>query len=314
METRDTLLAVFMGIFVVLALASVVGAVLKWQISPFTPNPTLDNLNARLATWWWIALLLGLALWGGKPSVLGLFALVSLQCLREILPTAQKCHEDRRVFLWCFLFILPMQYLLVAREWYGLYSTVIPVYALLLMLLPAALNNETHQLFERVTKVQRGLMICVYFPSHLPALMTLTIPGYGSRNVLLLLFLVLVVQSSDVFQYVWGKLCGRHKLAPLISPSKTVEGLVGGVLSSTTLGASLWWITPFNVWQAGIIALLINIMGFCGGLVLSAIKRERGIKDWGNLIKGHGGMLDRMDSLSFAAPVFFHVVRYGWTV
>ena len=156
-------------------------------------------------------------------------------------------------------------------------------------------------------------MICVYCLSHLPALMTLAIPGYAGRNLLLLLFLMLVVQSSDVLQYLWGKLYGRRKLAPLISPSKTLEGLVGGILSSSALGASLWWITPFNLWQAGLIALLINVMGFFGGFVLSAIKRERGIKNWGNLVNGHGGLLDRVDSLSFAAPVFFHIVRYGWT-
>jgi phosphatidate cytidylyltransferase len=132
--------------------------------------------------------------------------------------------------------------------------------------------------------------------------------------VLLIAFLVLVVQSSDVLQYVWGKLLGRHKIAPLLSPSQTVEGLVGGVLSASLIGAALWWMTPFTLWQAGLIALVINLMGFFGGLVMSAIKRDRGVKDWGHMIEGHGGMMDRADSLVFAAPVFFHIVRYFWTV
>ena len=135
-------------------------------------------------------------------------------------------------------------------------------------------------------------------------MLTLAIPGYEGRNILLIVFLVLVVQSSDVLQYVWGKLFGKHKIAPDVSPSKTLEGLVG---------AALWWITPFTVWQAALMALAVNVMGFLGGLVMAAIKRDRGVKDWGHMIEGHGGMLDRLDSVVFAAPVFFHATRHWWT-
>jgi phosphatidate cytidylyltransferase len=156
-------------------------------------------------------------------------------------------------------------------------------------------------------------MISVFCVSHVPALLTLPIPGYTGRNLLLIFFLVLVVQSSDVLQYVWGKLLGRHKIAPLLSPSKTVEGFIGGVASASLIGAALWWITPFTWWQAGLLALVINLMGFLGGLVMSAIKRDRGVKDWGRMIEGHGGMLDRLDSVIFAAPIFFHMVRYWWS-
>ena len=154
--------------------------------------------------------------------------------------------------------------------------------------------------------------MCVYCISHVPALLTLDIPGYEGRNLLLIAFLVIVVQSSDVLQYVWGKLFGKHKIAPEVSPSKTVEGLVGGIASATMLGAALWWITPFNVWQAALMSLAICVMGFFGGLVMSAIKRDRGVKDWGEHIEGHGGMLDRLDSVVFAAPIFFHLTRYWW--
>ena len=139
------------------------------------------------------------------------------------------------------------------------------------------------------------------------------IPGYENRKLLLVAFFVLVVQASDVLQYVWGKLLGRHKIAPRLSPSKTVEGFAGGVVSATALGAALWWLTPFPPFHAALMALAITLMGFCGGLVMSAIKRDRGVKDWGWMISGHGGMLDRLDSVIFAAPVFFHLTRYWWT-
>ena len=130
------------------------------------------------------------------------------------------------------------------------------------------------------------------------------------ENAKLLFFLVVVVQLSDVFQYVWGKLIGRHPIAPAISPKKTWEGFLGGIVCAVLLGTSLWWITPFNPWQAALMSLAITLMGFAGGLVMSAVKRDRGVKDYGSLLEGHGGILDRVDSLLFAAPVFFHLTRF----
>jgi phosphatidate cytidylyltransferase len=156
-------------------------------------------------------------------------------------------------------------------------------------------------------------MVAVYCVSYAPALLLLHIPGYERSNALLLFYLLLVVQLSDVLQYVFGKLFGKTKLAPQVSPSKTVEGLIGGGLSATAVGCAMWWITPFNWWQSLIMAFVIVIMGFLGGLTLSAMKRSLGAKDWGVMIEGHGGMLDRLDSVSFAAPVFFHLTRYFYT-
>ena len=132
--------------------------------------------------------------------------------------------------------------------------------------------------------------------------------------VLLIAFFVVVVQLSDVLQYVWGKLAGHRPIAPTLSPSKTVEGFLGGVLSASAIGAGRWWMTPFGIGQAALMALAITLMGFVGGLVMSAIKRDRGIKDWGHVIAGHGGFIDRLDSVFFAAPIFFHLTRYFWAV
>jgi predicted CDP-diglyceride synthetase/phosphatidate cytidylyltransferase len=155
-----------------------------------------------------------------------------------------------------------------------------------------------------------GGVLCVCCLAYVPALLMLPI----KRPELLVVFLVLIAQVSDIFQYVWGKLLGRHRIAPKLSPSKTLEGLIGGILSASALGALLWRITPFNMWQAGLMALTIAILGFLGGLVMSAIKRHRGIKDWGALISGHGGMLDRVDSLCLSAPAFFHLTRHYFSV
>jgi phosphatidate cytidylyltransferase len=202
----------------------------------------------------------------------------------------------------------------IGYDWYGLYSIFIPVYVFLGLPIIAALRGDTTEYISRIAEVQWGLMVSVFCVSHAPALLTLHIPGYEGQNAMLIVFLIMVVQASDVLQYVWGKLVGEHKIAPSLSPSKTVEGFVGGVASATALGAALWWITPFTWWQAGLMALVVNLMGFCGGLVMSAIKRDRGVKDWGQMIEGHGGMLDRLDSVIFAAPVFFHLTRFWWAV
>jgi len=171
------------------------------------------------------------------------------------------------------------------------------------------MSGDTEQFLERVTKLQWGLMITVYCVSYVPALLLLQLPNYRD-NLLLVIYLLLVVQISDVLQYVFGKLFGKHKIAPLVSPSKTVEGFVGGGASAVAVGAALWWITPFTPLQAAGMAAVIVLAGFLGGLALSAVKRSLGAKDWGSMIEGHGGMLDRLDSVSFAAPVFFHLTRY----
>jgi len=313
MNLHDTLTTLFGGIFAALAVASAIGAILKFRLAPGAPSGVIDNLNARIKAWWMMIGLLAAALWFGKPGVIALFAFVSFQSLREYISITYTRRGDHRALLWSFFVLLPLQYYLIAIDWYGLFSILIPVYGFLLLPISASLGADATRFLERTAKVQWGLMICVYCLSHVPALLTLDIPGYAGLNPLLIVFLILVAQSSDVLQYVWGKLFGKHKVSPAISPSKTVEGLVGGVLSSTAVGAALWSITPFNPWQAALIALTINVLGFFGGFVLSAIKRDRGIKDWGSMIEGHGGMLDRVDSISFSAPIFFHIVRFWWS-
>jgi len=308
---RDTL-SLFAGIGVLLALASLIGFALKWR-SRGAASPVIDNLNARINAWWVMVGVLGGAFWLGHGAVILLFAAISFFALREFITLTPTRGGDYPALVAAFYCVLPVQYLLIAADWYGLFSIFIPVYVFLLLPILASLGGDTTGFLERAAKVQWGMMIAVFCISHVPALLTLDIPGFEGRNLLLIAWLVLVVQISDVLQYVCGKLLGKRKIAPRLSPSKTVEGFAGGVALATLVGASLFWITPFGFWQAALIALVVTLLGFFGGLVMSAIKRDRGVKDWGHMIEGHGGMLDRLDSVCFAAPIFFHVLRYGWT-
>jgi phosphatidate cytidylyltransferase len=306
------LLAVLAGIVGVLVVASAIGYALQ-RASSGAPNAVIENLNDRIQAWWVMVVLMGLALIGGKTGVTLLFGFCSFAALREFITLTDTRRADHWALAATFFIVLPLQYYLIWISWYGLYSIFIPVYAFLLLPIIAVLRGDTDHFLVRVAAVQWALMICVFCVSHVPALLSLEIPGYEGRNVLLIAFLVIVVQMSDVLQYVWGKLLGRTKIAPKLSPSKTVEGFVGGALSATAVGAALSWMTPFTPLQAALLSLVIVLMGFFGGLVMSAIKRDRGVKDWGNLIAGHGGFIDRLDSVVFSAPIFFHVVRYFWS-
>ena len=305
---------VFAGIVAVLLVASGIAYVLWRRRDRDAPSPGLENLNARLRAWWVMVGAAAIAFAFGRGGVILLFAFASFASLREFITLTYTRRADHTALALCFFVILPAQYYLVWIHWYGLYSIFIPVYAFLVLPITSALGQDSKRFLERTAKVQWGLMICVFCISHVPALLTLDIPGFRNRLPLLIVFLAIVVEGSDVLQYVWGKLFGRHKVAPTLSPSKTVEGLIGGIASATLLGALLYRITPFNPWQAALMAFLACLMGFLGGLVMSAIKRDRGVKDWGRMVAGHGGMLDRLDSLCFAAPIFFHLTRYYWGV
>ena len=311
---HSDLLTVIAGIGSVLIVASLVGFLLQRRLSPDGQNPTIENLNARIRAWWVMAIAISAAFLGGRTGVLILFALCSFAALREFMTLTNASRADHRSLAAVFFVVLPVQYYLVWSSWYGLFTIFIPVWVFLLLPIVSALSGNTRSFLVRVAEIQWALMICVYCVSHVPALLNLTIPGYEGRGVLLIAFLVVVVQLSDVFQYVWGKLIGRHKIAPNLSPSKTIEGFVGGSLTATVIGASLWWMTPFSPLHAAVMSFVITLMGFLGGLVMSAIKRDRGVKDWGHTIAGHGGFIDRLDSVIFAAPIFFHLSRFYWNV
>ncbi len=299
-------------VLAVLLIATLAAQVLKRRAAP--GDLTVQNLTARINAWWVMVAVIALAFAFGTAGVVILFALCSFAALREFLTLTNTRAADHWALVAAVFIVLPLQYVLVGIGWYGLYSILIPVYAFLFMPILSALRGQTDNFLIRVSEAQWALMIAVFCVSHVPALLSLNIPGYEGKNLFLIFFLIVVVQSSDVLQYVWGKAIGRRKIAPNLSPSKTLEGLVGGVLSASLLGAALFWITPFSIVQAFGLSLVITLMGFFGGLVMSAIKRDRGVKDWGHLIAGHGGFIDRLDSVIFSAPIFFHIVRFYWYV
>ncbi len=298
------------GALALLVIASGIGFVLRGRVKSDAARLTVSNLNARTRAWWMMVAVFVLALMAGPTGTAVMFGFSSFMALREFITLTPTSPRDHRTLFWVFFVITPLHYYFLASKWHGMFLILIPVYAFLFVPLRSALAGDCERFLERAAKIQWGLMVCVYCISHAPALLWLDIPGLRGRNAELLFWFVTVVEMSDVMQYVWGKTCEKRKIAPTVSPGKTWEGFIGGGLTTVALGAALWWATPFTITQAAGMAAIVVVMGFAGGLVMSAIKRDRGVKDWGGAIAGHGGFMDRLDSLAFAAPVFYHVTRY----
>lgn len=314
------LLAAILGL---LGGAYLVGQLLRRQPESAVNPAVVETFLHRVSGWWMMYAILGASFLipNGRIPTVVLFGLISFWALREFITLTPTRMGDHRALFWVFFIFTPLQYLLVAlgQTWYGLYSILIPVFGFLFIPARIALTGDYKRFLERAAKIQAGLLVCVYSLSCAPALLDLELTTSdrqpwegGSAGVLF--FLVLVVQLGDLAQFSWGRLLGNRVIAPNINSSKTWEGFLGGMFSATLLGTALWWVTPFGPLEAACMSLASAMMGFAGSMTMSAIKRDRGVKDYGTLVEGHAGVLDRIDSLCFAAPVFFHLTRYFFSI
>jgi phosphatidate cytidylyltransferase len=311
-ETTSDLFMLAFAVFGILLALSAFGELARAKSDPGAPNPVLETYMTRINSWWAMVILVSLALLVGRLGVVILFAFASFAALREFLTLTTKAQADHWSLALAFFVVLPIQYILIWTGWAGLIAVFIPVYAFLLLPIVSALRGDSNRFLIRVAETQWALMIAVFCVSHVPALMTLEITGNGGREVLLIAFLVLVVQFGDLLEYFFGRRIGRTKIAPNISP-KTWEGLICGVASAALIGAGLNWITPFGLLGAMAMAGTASMVGMFGSIVMAAIKRDRGVKDWSHLIPGQGGFVDQLDSVIFAAPIFYHLTRFFWT-
>lgn len=312
----DFLTLLLIGVVVVvLATASGVVQFLERRTNYTLDAAALETFRLRVRAWWLFLAILAAAFLIGKIPTVVLFGLISFWALREFITLTPTRLGDHRTLSVVFFVGTPAQFFLVGAQWYELYSILIPVYAFLLIPAGIALSGDYKRFLERTAKIQAGLLICVYCFSYAPALLTLdlskaVVDRAAGAPARLLFFFVFIVQLSDALQWAWAQLPSRHVIVPTINPTKTWEGLLGGTASVMLVGASLAWATPFGFLEAGVMSAVISLMGFAGSLTMSAIKRDRGVKDYGTLVEGHGGVLDRIDSICFAAPVFFHFTRW----
>ena len=300
---------IFGGILGLLSLASVIVFVMRRGDAAGKHA----ELAARVRSWWWMVAIFAVAIGIRRDIAIAFFAFLSFLALKEYLSVIPTRRADRRVLFWVYLAV-PVQYLWVYMGWYNMFLIFIPVWCFLAIPMRMVMIGETRDYLRAVGTLHWGLMTMVFVLSHLAYLLVLplqTRTGAAVHGASLLLFVVLLTELNDVLQYVWGRTLGRHKVIESVSPKKTVEGLLGGALTTTVVAYFVApFLTPLTPWHSVAAGLMIGFGGFIGDVTISALKRDLGIKDTGSVIPGHGGILDRIDSLIFTAPLFFHFLQY----
>jgi phosphatidate cytidylyltransferase len=296
-----------LGVVTLLVLATAFALGLKH----LKPGRDFSEPLLRIRTWWLIVILLFGVLLLSRGTAIVFFGLVSYLAFKEFITLIPTRRADHRVLFWAYMAI-PLQYFWAYIEWYGMFIIFIPIYMFLLLPIRMLLRGQTGGFVKAVGTLQWGLMTTVLSLSHLAYLLVLPDDGPAEpMGVGLVLYLISLTEINDVAQYLWGKSCGRRKVVPAVSPNKTWAGLLGGVATTTVLAWLLApALTPLTALHALPVGALIGVAGFFGDICISAVKRDIGIKDTGNLLPGHGGILDRVDSLTFTAPLFFHFVHY----
>jgi phosphatidate cytidylyltransferase len=306
-DIHTNVLVALAGIFGVLMTATLIIAIL----GRVRPTMDLDEMRARIRSWWMMAAVFSLALVVDRGLSLVFFALVSYLALKEYLSLIPTRRADRRVLLWVYIAV-PFQYMWIYLEWYGMFIIFVPVYVFLAIPMRMVLIGQTTGFLRAAGTIHWGAMITIFSIGHVAFLLVL--PASVNPNgagPALVLFLVVLTQLNDVAQFIWGKALGRAKVMPTVSPNKTWQGLIGGVATTAVLAMLLFSVlTPFQWYEAAAAGVLIGVFGFVGDVVISAVKRDLQIKDSGSLLPGHGGILDRIDSLTYTAPLFFHYTYY----
>ncbi len=274
-----------------------------------------DNLKTRMKSFWIIVLLFTAAFMFNKLTAIVFIMLVSYLALKEFFSMIPTRRSDRRVLLWAYLSI-PIQFYFIYTGWITMFYLFIPLYLFLLIPLRMVMIGDTDGFLKSCGTLHWAVMTCVYAIGYfavyfsIPAFVN---PAGGALGFLL--YILILTISNDFMQYVFGKTFGKHKITPTVSPNKTVEGLLGGVFSTAVIATVLApFLTPFTYLQAFLVGLVIALAGFFGDITMSAIKRDIGVKDTGALLPGHGGILDRLDSMIFTVPLFFHYVAYYYSI
>mgnify|MGYP001280762682 FL=1 len=296
-------------IFIILAILVFSSIVLGiWGL--FSKSKMLTELKTRTKSWWIMCTLFITATIISNVITYVCIGFLSFAALREFYSVIKLRKSDRAGMLWCYLAI-PVQYYLAYRGWYELFIVFIPVFMFVWIPFILVLQGETKMIMSSMAGLPTSLMLCVFGLSHMAYLISLPeIDGFSAGGKGLLLFLIFITQINDVMQFMWGKLIGKHKILPKISPNKTWGGFIGGLISSVFIGYLMSFLTPLNHWQVIVVSFFIAGVGFVGDVVVSAIKRDMGVKDMGQAIPGHGGVLDRIDSLALTTPIFFHLVYF----
>lgn len=276
-----------------------------------TSRKMAEIWSTRTRMWWGMAAIFVVALLTKSVGSIIVFSLISFMLLRELITVTPTRNEDHKVLLSAFFMILPIHYLLLISNWYGLFVILIPVYAFFVVPTMIAATGSLDRFFERAAKIQWALMLCVYCVSHAPALLLLRMDGAPFPNAPLLMFLIIVVQAKETVASLVNTLPNMHPTLKTenVQWTMTWEGVLTGTAAACAIGLALSPLTEFSLPQALAMSITISFMCGASNMCLAGLK-----SDWGRhgtvLIECHGAMIDRIMPLCFAAPVFFHLSRF----
>ncbi len=278
-------------------------------LSKKKPSTMMDELFLRTRSWFFIAIGIGILVIA--PSIVGtvLVSYVSFIALREMFSISYFREADRTALAFAYLAI-PIQYYFAYHGMHQPFLYFIPVVMFIGLPVLLVLSGKTKGIAVSMCLIPTILMLTIYMLSHIILLFSLEIPNFEIGASGLILFLILCTSFNDVFQFTWGKLLGKNKITPTVSPNKTWAGFIGGILTTGLLAYFIKFLTPLTGLQAILLGLTIGIAGFLGDLIISAIKRDLQIKDTGNLIPGHGGVMDRLDSMILTTPIFYYMLVF----
>lgn len=274
-----------------------------------------ENMKTRMKSFWVIVILFTIAFMFNRLTAVIFIMLISYLSLKEFFSMIPSRRSDRRVLLWAYLSI-PIQFYFLYIKWTAMFYLFIPLYLFILIPVRMVLTEDTQGFLKSCGTIHWALMTCVYAIGYFAAYFIIPDsinPAGGALG--LLLYILIITVFNDFMQYLSGKMFGKNKIIPSVSPNKTWEGLIGGIIASAALSAGLSeFLTPMNPLQGFVLGAVLAIAGFFGDITMSAIKRDMGVKDTGALLPGHGGILDRLDSMIFTAPLFFHYTAYVYNI
>ena len=303
---KSEILQVVLLVFSLLILASTVFYI--WGKGK--PNANLTELKQRTNSWWIMISFATFAILIDKSIAFPAIGFLSFVAFRELYSIFTFRQSDRKAIFLALLSI-PVQYYLASLGVFKNFIIFIPIVVFVLLPISLVLAGDTKGIIKSMASLQWSLMLTVFGLSHMAFFLSLPeISNFENGGQGLIVFLIFLSQVNDILQFIFGKLFGKHKITPNVSPNKTWEGFLGGLICTVIIGYFLRFLTPMSVLQTVIASLLIGVSGFFGDLILSAIKRDLGLKNTSTAIPGHGGYLDRIDSLLLSTPLFFHLIYY----
>ncbi|MFA6237759.1 MAG: phosphatidate cytidylyltransferase [Bacteriovorax sp.] len=282
-----------------------------YSIRAIKGNSNLINeLIERTRSWWVMLLIFTVVVFINRELATIGIALLSLIAFRELSSNLNLRNSDRRTILWCYIAI-PFQFMAAYTQYYAFFVIFIPVIMYIFLTFRTVAKGDVENITRSLGSIHWAIMLTIFSFSHIVYILSFPLKeNFSAGNGGMVLFLVLITEFNDIFQFTCGKFFGKNKIIPSVSPNKTTEGFIGGMILTTFMGYLLKFLLPINTEKTVILTVLLCIVGFSGDITLSAVKREHKIKDMGNSIPGHGGMMDRLDSLAFTSITFFYLIRY----